>query len=68
MLNLNKKDVDGRDEPGHDERRRARCRILPKRNASVGTATDCTGWISEPYIAHDNTIIGRHVAVAEAHN
>jgi hypothetical protein len=41
---------------------------LPKRNASAGTGTDCAGWISEPYIGGDNTIIGLHFAAAETLN
>jgi hypothetical protein len=44
------------------------CRILPKRNAGAGTGADCAGWISEPYIGHDNTAIGGHFAAAEALN
>jgi hypothetical protein len=43
-------------------------RILPKRNACAGTGADCAGWISEPYIVHDNTIIGLHSKAAAAHN
>jgi hypothetical protein len=41
---------------------------LPKRNAWAGTGVDCAGWVSEPYIGHDNTIISRHFAAAEALN